>query len=165
MGNIIPYFYYDIVARIIPGVVTLGVLAFAGPNLRESFSRSLAGSKDWNSVLYEALFSLPVINWYKKFAERMAWESAVRKFDKANGTTYEKESSTFRTQAWEKLVLESALEPERMKSVFAHCHRFQAEAKMSQHLMIAALVFPVLAHFRGSPLGCVDFVFLLECCS
>src|ERR1051326_1243257 len=101
--DIIPFFYYDIVARIIPGVVTLGVVAFAGPNFKDSLSRFLTGSKDWNGillslliggmayaigVLYEALFSIPPLRSYKTLAERKAWKSASLKFDKANGTDY-----------------------------------------------------------------------------
>jgi hypothetical protein len=176
MSNIIPFFYFDIVARIIPGVMTIAVVILAGPNYKSSMARLLLESKEWNGlfisllvgslaymigVLYEGFYNVPFINKFRRFAERRAWQAAAIRFDGANGTSYRTKDPGFRITAWEQLVLQAALDSERMNAVFAHCHRFQAEAKMSQHLILTALLLPLLAHFRGSPLGLVDLTFLL----
>jgi hypothetical protein len=46
----------------------------------------------------------------------------------------------YKTKAWETLVLYAAQRPAEYDLVFYHCHRFQAEYKMCQNLIVTALV-------------------------
>lgn len=93
MGNIIPFFYYDLLARIVPGALTLGVLAYAGVELpnpwRPFFSAEtawgavviplvLAGSSYAIGVLYEVLLAVPGLSRVRGWLASVAFDHAFR---------------------------------------------------------------------------------------
>ncbi len=178
MADLIPFFYYDIIARLIPGGATLMVIAFGFSKRPFWESNFFSSTEHWNSVLaplvlgglayaigvlFEGVFSILKRS---RFLELKAWELAVHEF----GLPKEPNPKS-RTRLWEKLVLAAALEGPSsenhaqpgMKSVFAHCHRFQAEYKMCQHLTIPTLMFIGFTFFRHSDWfwTYVGFVFLV----
>lgn len=94
MGNIIPFFHYDLLARIVPGALTLSVLAYAGVELpnpwRPFFSAEtawgavviplvLAGSSYAIGVLYEVLFAFPGLWHVRNWLASVAFDRAFRR--------------------------------------------------------------------------------------
>lgn len=180
MGNIIPYFYYDIVARMIPGAATLYVLALLGFQPSSSVSSFFAGSDTWKGVaatlvlggaayalgvFFEALFFFPLLNGYKEWTAKKAFEQAARKYVwHDESLRKQSEDCSFKTRAWEELVLRGS-KSAYMKSVFAHCHRFQAESKMCQHLLVPTVLYALMVHVPIWPIRIAwsgaAFIFLL----
>ena len=161
MGDIIPYFYYDIIARMIPGAATLYVLAATPIRFSSPISGLLTGTENWKGVVtmlalagaaytigvfYESLFFLPLFSKYKIYFQQKAMIHAIRKYEWNDSALKMKAEScpkNFCTSAWENLVVLGGKEPE-MKPLFAHCHRFQAEAKLCQHLLVPTLLYVVV---------------------
>jgi len=171
---LIPFFYYDIVARLIPGGVTLMVIAFGFSERPFWKSTFLSATEHWNSLLAALVlgglaYAIGVLfeGWFafvklRGPLENKAWLVASREFGLP-----ETVSPKSRTWLWEKLVLAAAQDPSStkqpvpsqeasgqsqlaVKSAFAHCHRFQAEYKMCQHLIVPTLLFLAFTWFRHS---------------
>jgi hypothetical protein len=179
--DIIPYFYYDIVARMIPGATTLYVLALSGVRIPPVISSLLTGTDAWKGiatalalggaayavgVLSEALFFFPLLYRYKKYAQKKAIVRAINNYpwkDNCLRDTAKKDES-FCRQAWEEIVVCGSTESS-MRSLFAHCHRFQAESKLCQHLLVPVLLYVGTAvSWKSWPriaLGVSAFVFLI----
>ncbi len=175
MGNIIPYFYYDIVARMIPGTATLYVIALVGVPLPNAVACLFTGSDTWKGiaatlllggaayaigVFYESLFSFPVFSHYKECALKKAIEHAINRYYWKDEALREKarNDDTFVHRAWEDLVVLGSRESD-MKSLFALCHRFQAESKMCQHLLVPTLLYASIAVYWRSPIRVVPAAF------
>jgi len=172
MASILPYFYYDIVARMLPGGLTLAILLLSMPR---SWRSILSGKERWTAavlsvvlaglsyligVVYEAINDSDIFEWfvrlkwfgrdyYDKKAVVDAWsrfnspenwhgDSSPKPGELDSPCSISKESST---QLWERLVFQAAQRTE-IKSVFEHCHRFQAEYKMFLHLRYPLLLLP-----------------------
>lgn len=94
MGNIIPFFHYDLLARVVPGGLTLFVLAYVGVELPEPwvpfFSPDtawgavvipfvLAGSSYAIGVLYEVLLTFPGLQCGREWLASVAFDRAFRR--------------------------------------------------------------------------------------
>lgn len=179
MGGIIPYFYYDIVARLIPGAATLYVLALSGwlppPSVTSLFSGGgasksvvvalfLGGAAYAIGVFYEALFFFPFVNRYKWWVSEKAVMSAAEHYDWQNENLRERaKDKKFAYRVWEEFVVRGTYGAD-MKSLFAHCHRFQAESKLCQHLLPPTILYAGLCLHWCHPvrfsLGLLAFGFL-----
>jgi hypothetical protein len=210
MESPLPFFYYDILSRIVPGAVTLSVLwqvqGFGPVDWFKSFVQSgekdsweklvvpvlLVGlsyvigvlfevfdyvldvdlSEKWNRMLRRVLNPMMEISTY---LDDCAFFWALRKRGRKN----DKESKPGRppnregldgavptpskwdaidwkdrqaikdrrTDLWERLTYLGSSD-EKMKLVFAHCHRFQSEQKMFLHLIYPAVLFVLLWFFQ-----------------
>ncbi|MCZ6653998.1 MAG: hypothetical protein O7D91_13345 [Planctomycetota bacterium] len=93
MGNIIPFFYYDLLARVVPGGLTLFVLAYMGVELPEPWvpffladtawgavviPLVLAGSSYAIGVLYEVLLSFLGLRCVREWLAKVAFDRAFR---------------------------------------------------------------------------------------
>lgn len=97
MGKGFPFFHYDILARIVPGALTLAVLIFAGVEIPDRLLDMLKSEKGWNpvitpivfvgasygiGVLYEVFFALKRITYISDWIVKSAFASAYRqKYD------------------------------------------------------------------------------------
>jgi hypothetical protein len=171
MWGLFPFFYYDVLARIIPGAFTLAVALMLSETARR-WTVIFAGKDSWQAigvplvlgglsyvigVMYEALGSIP-FPLPRDCIEKKAFERARKQFidetpnrnlpaDLTDPSGSWKERG-WRTQLWEKLVYEAARKDD-MVSVLWHCHRFQGESKMFYHLF-----YPTLVLFFGSFFQC-----------
>jgi hypothetical protein len=163
----LPFFYYDILSRIIPGAATLGALlffpywiplpriVFDRVRIWSSFSENgaavvvplvLVGACYMIGVLFEAVDYLPglrgtVLKWDgKAFAKKWCKSEENRKIF---GVLSPDERERLRFKMWETLVYRGGRDT-GIGTVFSHCHRFQAEYKMFLHLSYTALLFLVL---------------------
>jgi hypothetical protein len=151
----IPFFYYDIIARMLPGGITLAVLALAVPEIRGLVSGAeawkaavvpiaLAAASYMIGVLFEAVYPDWLIwKWvgdmtFKSAAKEYHWQGKTQKPDLDDL----KESRTFRDEAWFDLVLAGKRDEAQ---AFVHALRFWAEAKMCLHSLLpvfaAAIIF------------------------
>ena len=154
----LPFFYYDILARIIPGAATLAVLwtktEFAPMDWLLKFVTKAGDS--WEKfavpfvlvglcyvigVLYEVVDYLPGLGWISEEIDRRAFLSSVRKFGEESDRkvctdpkVHSEQISAFRNELWEQLTYKGGSEAQ-MDPIFAHCQRFQAERKMFLHLL------------------------------
>jgi hypothetical protein len=171
MKDTIPFFYYDILARIIPGAMTLATLLSVRDKLPESWKILFVGSESWKAVvvplvlgalsyvigvIYEAIYHAPPVKQIEFRAGDRDFERAWRKFAGASPKNAKlllqataEQRNNFRFRLWEKLTLEGGRDQE-MGLVFAHCHRFQAEYKMFLHLIYPSVLFAVIEVARGS---------------
>jgi len=146
MRDTIPYFYYDILARIIPGGLWLAVLSFSGFSLAGSQVKSyFTGSEGWKAVvvpfayvtaayglglLTEILSFSPGVDAITEGLTRVALRRAWRIYDWQNYDASElppAAENRVRFWAWNRLVFGDN------PSAFSHAHRFQAEAKLCYH--------------------------------
>jgi hypothetical protein len=156
MKETIPFFYYDILARIVPGAMTLATLLSVRDRLPNSWKILFVGSESWKAVVvplvlgalsyvigvvYEAIYNAAPFKWIEFRAGDRDFEIAWRKFTGASPENAKlltrataEQRLSFRFRLWEKLTLEGGGNQE-MGLVFAHCHRFQAEYKMFLHLI------------------------------
>ena len=159
MGNL-PFFYYDIIARIIPGGLVIAALGFAGVKLPLEWAWVFGGPEAWKTVvaallcagaayvlgvLMEVLFSRPQ-DWLSSRAFRRAFRSYVWRRDwfaptLSNPADY----LHYRRHVWNWIILKGAQDP----LAFAHAHRFQAEARLCSYSTLPALVFAVAAACHG----------------
>jgi hypothetical protein len=216
METPLPFFYYDILSRIVPGAATLSVLwqvqGFGPVDWFKSFVQT--GEKDsweklvvpillvglsyvvgvlfevfdyvldvdlpekWNRMLPRLVLN-PMME-VSTYLDDRAFFWALRKRGRKNhkgsehgrspnqdgregaapapskwGATDWKDRQTIkdrRSDLWERLTYLGSSD-EKMKSVFAHCHRFQSEQKMFLHLIYPAALFVLLwiCQFRYSP--------------
>ena len=210
MESPLPFFYYDILSRIVPGAVTLSVLlqvhGFGPVDWFKSFVQS--GEKDsweklvvpvllvglcyvigvlfevfdyildvdlpekWNGILPRlALNPMMEISIYlddraffwalHKRARKTEEKEQVNPPDPKNSGGDVPTPSKWdaidwqdrqtirsrRTDLWERLTYLGSSD-EKMKLVFAHCHRFQSEQKMFLHLIYPAVLFALLWLFQ-----------------
>ena len=216
MDSPLPFFYYDILSRIVPGAATLSVLwqlqGFGPIDWFKSFVKS--GEKDsWEKLVVPVLMIglcyvigvvFEVIDYVfdvdlpekwngrlPRLALNLMMEISIWFDDRAffwalhkRGPKNDKERkqgslpnlegldgdvpplSKFdaidwkdrkaikdrRTDLWERLTYLGS-SGEKMKLVFAHCHRFQSEQKMFLHLIYPAALFVLLwlCQFRYFP--------------
>jgi hypothetical protein len=158
MADVIPFFYYDILARIIPGVMVLAVLRYGGLRIPEAWTSLLTGG--WGTViaplvlagaahaigvLFEATSNLPGLHGLFERVSNRAFKDAFDAYKWLNPAScpdFEQggELKSFRNAAWNWLTLEGAEKP----LAFAHAHRFQAEMKLCRHALLPAAGFVVL---------------------
>lgn len=180
MDKPIPFFYYDILSRIIPGAFTLAALLSIFTELPNTpLINLLKGASGWIAVVipiflacicyligvvYEVFDYLPPIKYLVLGSDRklfeVVWNEQSGRFPQqiketvAAGTDAQR--SAFRFGMWDKLVLRGAATPEG-GSMFAHCHRYQAEHKMFLHLIYASWLFAGYSFFNCAPwLGLTD---------
>jgi hypothetical protein len=166
MGALIPFFYYDLLARIVPGACTLATLLVIRDDFPRSWISELGGAEGWKAVVvplalggisyalgvvYEVMDYAPPFNWGRWYEDNRAFEVACNRFRETSPNA-EKLSDVdrkrFGTGLWERLTLEAARKTD-MSLVFAHCHRYQAEAKMFLHLVYPGILFAFLSFERA----------------
>lgn len=151
--NAIPFFYYDIVARIFPGGITLAVFALARPEILGLASGTegwktvvvpitLAAAAYMAGVLFEAITpDGRVWRWisdktFESAAEEYSWKGQKPDLQKLE------DSRKFREEAWFDLILAGERDEAQ---AFAHALRMWAEAKMCLHsflpVFVASIVF------------------------
>ncbi len=166
----LPFFYYDILSRITPGAATLATFFLIRekmpPSLRSFF---VDGQQNWKAVvvplvlggltyvigvLFETLDYIPgiksVVLRSDKRAFSQAWHASFGSSRGLEGWSAE-QVRRLRFHLWERLVLDCG-RVSGMDTVFAHCHRFQAESKMFLHLIYPALLFAGLSLGSKQPL-------------
>lgn len=168
MDTPLPFFYYDILSRIIAGGVTLAVLATLRAKFLGSWLSFLGGVQGWKTVgvplilgalcysigvVYEAL-DYSLMRWLVFSADEKAFVSAWQTH--CDGTGKEalerrtrKELHCLRFKLWDALVYKAGSDP-GIGSAFAHSHRFQAEYKMFLHLIYPAIIMSVLSFVDSS---------------
>lgn len=170
MDKPIPFFHYDILSRMIPGAVTLATLSMIRDKLPGLWWAFFAGQQSWKVVIvplligglcyvvgvfYEVTDYSPAIKWIvmgaddKAFAS--AWATTNELIDNRRELLMDKTTQQirrYRFEMWNRLVFIGGHEPE-MGSVFAHCHRFQAESKMFLHLIYPAFLFAAFSLVSG----------------
>jgi hypothetical protein len=164
MGDVIPFFYYDILARIIPGVMVLAVLRCGGLRMPEVWGSlltvrwgtvmaplAIAGAAYVIGVLLEAIWYIPGFRQLDEWVSNQAFDDAFREYKWLNPAPRPDSKvgeglKRFPDAAWERLTLEGAEKP----LVFAHAHRFQAEMKLCRHALLPVAGFVVLVLFNQS---------------
>lgn len=162
MGDVIPFFYHDILARIIPGAMVLAVLRYGGLRIPEAWTRLLTGG--WGTViaplvlagttyvigvLFEATSNLPALARLLERVSNRAFKDAFEGYEWLNPASCPDlkqggELKRFRHAAWDWLTLKGEEKP----LAFAHAHRFQAEMKLCRHALLPAAGFVVLVLFN-----------------
>ncbi len=155
----LPFFYYDIIARIIPGALLIASLRSAGAKLPSEWAWVFQGAEAWKNlvaalvcagaaymigVLMEVVFSSPL-----DLLSRKAFESAFQSYEwrkswfrpALKGEDYVK----YRRHLWNWLTLKGAHDPR----AFAHAHRFQAETRLCCYSVLPALIFTGSAIYQG----------------
>ena len=170
MKDTIPFFYYDILARIVPGAATLATLLSISDKIPESWKMLFNGAETWKAVVvplvlgalsyvigvvYEAIYHASGVKLVEFRAGDRDFDDAWQKFvgsspknAKLLAETTREQRNNFRFRIWEKLTLEGGRSQE-MGLVFAHCHRFQAEYKMFLHLIYPSVLLALLGFARG----------------
>jgi len=171
MGDTIPFFYYDILSRIIPGGLTLGVLAWVGVKAPEFWEKLRSpGQEGWRTVvvplvylgaaycvglLIEAISDFPGIsratNKLMDYAFYKAWKQYETPVRFADAGQFEDRSrrQTLRFWAWEQVVFGSS------PSMFSLAHRFQTEMKLFFHSIPACLVLAIAPLLKREPSACM----------
>jgi hypothetical protein len=159
----IPFFYFDIRARIIPGALVLATIGMAAARLDwkipKPYNAWMTGNEAWKSVVVPlTLFALiyligdaintilrPVANgigrriFHRVVEERLSlYPSSIPKF------ASEQEKDSYRFDLWEWLIL---AEKPRESGAFSHAHRFQSEARMFLNASVPAALLTFVAIF------------------
>ncbi len=142
--NNIPFFYYDIFARILPGGLTLAVLAFANSEFlkNQASLKWLFGDGAWKAAVVPfvlagcsygigVLFEAVLADWWvwKRVGE-ISFADALREYKWRHK---ERKDDLDREKVWSDLV--QGCDPATAQS-FAHALRFWAEAKMCLHCVV-----------------------------
>ena len=165
-----PFFYYDILSRMIPGAVTLATLSMIRGKLPQWWCAFLGGQQSWKAVIiplligglcyvvgvfYEATDYFPGVKWIVLLADDKAFASAwatANKLRKERREWLRKKSAQevrrFKFEIWDRLVFIGGREA-GMSAVLAHCHRFQAEHKMFLHLVYPTFLFAAFSVVGG----------------
>jgi len=163
----LPFFYYDILSRIIPGATTLATLFLIADKLPPTWSAFFAeGMEHWKAVvvplllgglcyvigvLFEVADYTPLTKWLVLGTDAKAFRRALAAFgEKLEGWSAE-QVRLLRFHLWETCVFEGGRDAD-MGTVFAHCHRFQAEYKMFLHLIYPVLLFAGFSIWSQKPL-------------
>jgi hypothetical protein len=173
MDKTIPFFYYDILSRVIPGAVTLVVFSVIESLPPISWLLSLTSQfahhgwytdgQGWQTIaipivllglcyligtLYEVFDHSIGIKQLLDRSEDEIFRSALEKDGQPGDSVIAKraikEVTKYRYALWEKITLEGSSDP-KMSLVFAHCHRYQAEHKMFLHLIYPSLLLTVFS--------------------
>ncbi len=138
MKESIPFFYYDILSKLIPGGLTIAVLGIIGLKVPGPWSALLAKQEPWMVVvlplvlassaygfggLLDAIFRL-------KFAEGFGekhYFASRKKYNRPDLLPSNAGQENFHYDAWQWLALIAAQEN---PSAFSLAHRFQAEARL-----------------------------------
>lgn len=167
----LPYFYYDILSRIVPGAATLAVvwptrgfppvdwlLWFVSTGEKEGWEKLaipvvLLGLCYTIGLAYEVLDYFPDERWFPGVKWISDWIddrgfrwAALRPPEDQDlkAIVAAKGLRTHRTDLWNLLTYQGGSQP-TLAPVFAHCHRFQAEQKMFFHLLYPTLIFEGIA--------------------
>jgi hypothetical protein len=194
MNYSFPFFFFDIVSRIIPGAFTVAIWPMVlGRSPMEWLDSLPKDSGGWKSVvvpfllaclcyaigvLYEVFDYLPPMKVLILKSEdslfASVWAEQSRKYGMLPKTLKEitvgrsgDEMRFFRFVLWEELLLNLGVDPNK-STIFAHCHRFQAEHKMLLHFIYPCLLLAGLSlwyrhPYRGiAELCAVPFFFALS---
>lgn len=170
MGDVIPFFYYDILARIIPGAFTLSTfLVFRDTPYVGALLKLFEGADSWKAVIiplvlgglcyligvvYEAVAYASIPQLFTVNLQNRAFDHARTRFLAEGNQEYSElvpsssKNDKFRTNLWEQLVYEGSKSKEASQ-YFAHSHRFQAEYKMFLHLVGPAMLYALMSWSRG----------------
>ena len=156
--NTIPFFYYDIVARIFPGGITLGVLAYALPRMQ----RLVSGPEAWKttvvpltiaaaSYMIGVLFEVVSPDWivwrrisditFRAAAKDFRWSQEFKQPDLASPGQMRR----FREEAWFDLILAGKKD---QAQAFAHALRMWAEAKIYLHSLLPVVGAIMISFWR-----------------
>ena len=173
MDKTIPFFYYDIMSRIIPGAAALAVLSIIKSlppiSWLLSFTNQYAryglqtDGQSWQTIampivllglcyligtLYEIFDYWPPMKWLLGPSDDRMFLSVLEEDgeegDRAIAKKGMKEIRRYKYALWEEITMKGSSEP-AMSLVFAHCHRYQAEHKMFLHLIYPTLLFTVFS--------------------
>lgn len=189
----LPFFYYDILSRIVPGAATLAAMLFfphwiplpqiVRDRIHLLFSHAdkgmsvvvplvLVGATYLIGVLFEAIDHFPgwkegiILKWDRKAFTEEWCKSDEKKRELEQFSAARKESLRF--DIWETLVYRGGRDP-GIGTIFSHCHRFQAEYKMFLHLSYAVILFIVLwlcsCAWRLSHLAFLQLIAAVVCLS
>lgn len=182
MGNIIPFFYYDILARVLPGAITLAVVAMTPNLLPASLMEFVNGKDGWKpagiplllgglayaiGVIYE-VFDYAILRKLTDKWEETAFQSAWSRFSRIapvsdalllDGQNVRPLAVEFRRRLWSDVVLEGSQDSAKAL-MFAHCHRFQAEYKMFLHLFYPSLLLSLLSLHPCHPVRAIAYCFI-----
>ncbi|MDR3774545.1 MAG: hypothetical protein P4L26_14425 [Terracidiphilus sp.] len=175
MDNPLPFFYYDILSRIVPGAATLAVLWptkglppvdwllwFAATGEREGWEKFvvpivLVGLCYVIGVVYEVFDYFPDLSWFpgmKWVSEEIdnnAFVWCAKKYGDATERSLCANPKAQRNEIMAyrnnrwNLLTYRGGSQSEMSPVFEHCHRFQAEQKMFLHLLYPVLLFELLS--------------------
>jgi len=173
MGERFPFFYYDIVARIIPAAVLLCVLSLIGLDSRMLVNWAWSASKSSASpgllepavlaVIYLGLCYaigvafevLPYVLLLRgvleacldqTFCEAVQDRSWRRSPESPSPSQpIQLDTRALRRHCWNWLELQPRA---GLPRAFAHAHRFSAESKMFQYFACTALILPAAAFIR-----------------
>jgi len=166
MDKLIPFFSYDIMSRMIPGGVTLALFGYLRGRLPEPWASLFTGVQSWKAIVvpltlgatayvigvcYECIdYSSPLrrlILAADNAAFCSAWSTFCNKSNKDASGKVSQQLEVSSLCLWERLVFKGG-QDRGQSSVFAHCHRFQAEYKMFLHLIYPTILFVVFALCR-----------------
>lgn len=154
----IPFFYYDILARIFPGSITVVVLMLAVDDIQ----KLLLCSEAWKtavvplvllatSYMIGVLFEVVFPDWrfwrwvsdrtFRAAAKEYSWSVKMPQPDLSNLS----ESRAFRERAWFNLILAGKKDEAR---AFAHALRFWAEAKMCLHSFLPVVAVAIIFYCK-----------------
>lgn len=172
MDHPIPFFYYDILSRMIPGGATLAALHMIRQELPGFWLTLFWGQETWKAVVvpiaiaglcyvigvfFEAIDYSAVMRPVVWWIDDKGWSNALRvSGDDEKARREELQQLTklqmrrYRIRLWDTLVFEGARDM-GFGTIFAHCHRFQAEHKMFLHLTYPALLTLVFSFAMGMP--------------
>jgi len=187
MDKTIPFFYYDILSRVIPGAVTLAVISVIASLPPISCLLSFTGQyahhgwytdgQGWQAIampivllglcyligtLYEVFdYSLPM-KWPLERSDHKAFLCVLKKDGQDGDRVIAKKAAAeiekYKYALREKITLEGSSKPE-MSLVFAHCHRYQAEHKMFLHLIYPTFLFTLFSFLnRYTFSSCHEFL-------
>jgi hypothetical protein len=156
----LPFFYYDIIARIIPGALMIAALRFAGARLPAEWTWMFQGGQAWENVvaglicagaayvlgvIMEVIFATP-LEWLTNTTFKRAFDSYVWRRDWFKPRlSSSNDCRNYRRHSWNWATLRGAHEP----LAFAHAHRFQAETRLCAYSMLPALVFTIASVSGG----------------
>jgi hypothetical protein len=150
--NTIPFFYYDVLARIIPGGLLLGMLKAAGLRTPASLANLLTGPETWKAVAMPLIVAalayllgalLDGVFRFSGAAERFGRRQYGRVIseDRGLGRPIPRIASSekFQHDAWQWLALRAG---PKNTTAFSLAHRFQAESRL---LVLSAVPAACLA--------------------
>lgn len=157
----IPFFYFDILARILPGAFFIAMMSLADAHLPDAWRGFLFGGDfGWQAVAVpaagiatayligltaEASSYLPVMRSLTDWLTRASFDNACRTYERnysrARAFNTHEDAVRYRCESWDRLV-------RKADSGFSHAHRFQAEAKLFWHLSILTFVTVLYAVIR-----------------
>jgi hypothetical protein len=137
--NTIPFFYFDILARMIPGGLLLGLLRGANLQAPCPWPTLLAGQESWKAVIVPLIFAASAYLLGALLDGVFRWTTLAEKFGRQQ---YEKvlvenkglrpipataTAQKFQHDAWQWLAL---VVGQKNAAAFSLAHRFQADSRL-----------------------------------